>query len=221
MPQIEIRNRAVPDPIAAIPLVDAYMLWALMAAEEVVGKPGLNALLSQIGLGRLIGNYPTGALAATGHIVFADYANLSTGLLTLHGHAGKSLTLRVGQRSARHGIDQQGQLFGLSAMVAVRMLPLSMQIRMGLEAMQAGYRTMMPQMNHHVEDHDNKWAYVVETCPLCAGKEANEPICWINNGVLQEACHWQTGKDFAIEEVACRATGATACIWEVSKQPYE
>ena len=221
MTQIEIHNRSIPDPIAGIPIVDAYMLWALLAAEEVVGKPGLNALLRQGGLERLLENYPTSALTATGHFVFSDYANLSTSLLTFYGHAGKSLTLRIGRLSARHGIDRQGQLFGLSAMVAVRILPISMQIRMGLEAMQAGYRAMMPQMKHYVEDHGDKWAYVSETCPMCAGKEANEPICWIYNGVLEEACRWQTDKDFAIEEVACRATGAATCIWEVAKQPRE
>ncbi len=66
MAQIEIRNRAVHDPVTDIPIVDAYMLWALLAAEEVVGKQGLNVLLRQIGLARVIDNFPPASTSATG-----------------------------------------------------------------------------------------------------------------------------------------------------------
>ncbi len=92
---------------------------------------------------------------------------------------------------------------------------------MGLEAMQAGYRVLMPRMKLAVEDRGERWAYVAETCPMCAGKEANDRICWIFNGGLMEGTHWQTGKDFEIEEVECRANGGQACVWEVSKKPKE
>jgi hypothetical protein len=42
---MEIRNKANPDPVTDLYLVDAYMRWALMASEEVVGKNGLNVIL--------------------------------------------------------------------------------------------------------------------------------------------------------------------------------
>ncbi len=221
MPQVVIRNRAVPDPICDIPIVDAYMNWAVQAAEEVVGKQGLNILLREVGLERLIGNYPPRQLTASGNFSFADYANLCVGLLTFYGRAGKSMTLRIGRLSAKYGVEQQGQTFGVAALAASKMLPVAMQVRLGLEAMQAGYRVMMPGMKLGVEDRGEKWAYVSETCPMCAGKEATEHICWVFNGVLQEACHWQAGKDFDLEEVACRALGSRACVWEISKKPRE
>ena len=71
MSQVVIRNRAVHDPICDIPIVDAYMNWALQAAEEVVGKQGLNILLREVGLERLIGNYPPRQLTASGSCTFA------------------------------------------------------------------------------------------------------------------------------------------------------
>ena len=221
MAQVVIRNRAVHDPICEMPIVDAYMNWALHAAEEVVGKQGLNILLREAGLERLIGNYPPRQLTASGNFTFADYTNLCVGLLTFYGRAGKSMTLRIGRLSAKYGIEQQGQTFGLAALVASKMLPVAMQLRLGLEAMQAGYRVMMPGMKHSVEDRGEKWAYVSETCPICAGKEASEQMCWVFNGVLQETSRWQTGKDFDVEEVACRATSGPACVWEISKKPKE
>jgi hypothetical protein len=38
---MQITDRIEPDPIASMLIVDAYMRWALEAAEEVVGKQGL------------------------------------------------------------------------------------------------------------------------------------------------------------------------------------
>ena len=56
-----------------------------------------------------------------------------------------------------------------------------------------------------------------ETCPVCAGKRADGPMCALFDGVLTEAVHWITGRDFAVREVQCRAMGAEACVWEIAK----
>ena len=42
---MEIKDKTPHDPVASLHLVDAYMRWALLAAEEVVGKKGLHVLL--------------------------------------------------------------------------------------------------------------------------------------------------------------------------------
>jgi predicted hydrocarbon binding protein len=47
------------------------------------------------------------------------------------------------------------------------------------------------------------------------------PMCWGRIGTLKEGLSWLTGKDFDVEEVECRAVGASACVWEVSKTPKE
>ena len=55
---MEIKDKTPSDPVASLYLVDAYMRWALLAAEEVVGKQGLTVLLRERGLQRFIDNYP-------------------------------------------------------------------------------------------------------------------------------------------------------------------
>ncbi len=67
----------------------------------------------------------------------------------------------------------------------------------------------------------DKLAYITEDCPMCAGKLADEPICWLWTGSLKEAAHWQTGKEFEVVQVACRAMGDPACVWEIGKTPKE
>jgi predicted hydrocarbon binding protein len=220
---MEIRAKAEHDPVTDFYQVDAYMRWALLAAEEVVGKRGLGIVLRSAGLERFIGNYPPNELNPSGLVTFGDYAALSAGLHNFFGRAGKSMVLRIGRLSARHGIEQQSAVFGIATLVASKLLPVSTQARMGMEQIQGGFRKLYDSVGHdvhmHLEDRGDKFAYVFTDCSICAGKQADEPMCWLFTGVLQEAGRWQTGKEFEIVEVECRAMGAPACVWEVGKTP--
>jgi predicted hydrocarbon binding protein len=221
---MEIKNKPERDPVAELPIVDAYMLWALQAAEEVAGKSGLAVVLRQAGLERFIDNYPPNELKITGNITFADYANLSTGLLSFFGRAGRSMNLRVGRLSAKKAVEQQAATFGLNTLVAAaRVLPFSLQVKAGLEVQQMGLKRLAQSVGKNwrmrVEDRGDRFAFIVDDCSLCAGKQADDKICWLWNGILQESIHWLTNKDIEVAEVECRAMGAPACIWEVSKTP--
>ena len=59
------------------------------------------------------------------------------------------------------------------------------------------------------------------SCPNCAGKTADEPICHQTTGMLLEVFEWLTGKKVAVREVECRAMGPAACVWEIEKTPLE
>lgn len=220
---MEIKQRAAHDPVADLYIVDAYMLWALMAAEEVVGKNGLTVILRQAGLDALIGNFPPNQLKITRMLTFGDYTGLSTGLLDFFGRAGKSMTLRIGRQTARYAVEYQGALFGTAALLASKVLPVATQIKMGLNATQLGFRKLSQSVGQdqrlRVEDRGGHFAYVAEDCPSCAGKHADAPICMIQTGGLHEALGWQIGKEFQIEEVECRAMGAPACVWLINKTP--
>lgn len=220
---MQINTKAEYDPVADLYMVDAYMRWALLAAEEVVGHQGLTIVLRQAKLEQLINNYPPNELKLSGMLSYGDYANLSSGLLTFYGRAGKSMVLRIGRISAKHGIEQQGALFGLGVVIAAKVLPIPMQLKIGLDTIQNGFKKLAAsvgqELHLRVEDRGDRWAYVAPECAMCAGKQADDRICWLFNGTLQESLRWQTGKDLDIQEVECRALGAPACVWEVSKTP--
>jgi predicted hydrocarbon binding protein len=220
---MEIKNKAQHDPVADLYIVDAYMLWALMAAEEVVGKNGLTVVLRQAGLEHLINNYPPNQLKMTRGLTFGDYTALSAGLLEFFGRAGKSMTLRIGRQTARYAVEYQGALFGTAALLASKVLPVATQMKMGLNATQLGFRKLSQSVGQdqrlRVEDRGTHFAYIAEDCASCAGKQSSEPICLIQTGGLQEGMNWQIGKDFEVEEVECRAMGAPACVWHIGKTP--
>lgn len=221
---MRIQDKAEHDPVADLYAVDAYIRWALQAAEEVVGAKGMHIVLREADLAHLIDNYPANELSISGNFNFGDYANLNAALLNFFGRAGRSMTLRIGRLSAQHGIEQQSATFGLGTLVkASRLLPLAAQQKAGMAVMQNGFRKLAQsvgqELRMRIEDRGDKLAYIAETCTFCAGKQADEPICWVFNGTLNQSQLWLTGKEFDIVEVECRATGAPACVWEISKTP--
>lgn len=221
---MQIQNKSTPDPVASMYLVDAYMRWALLAAEEVIGEKGMHIVLREANLKHLVNNYPPNELSVSGQFTFGHYADLCAALLTFFGRAGKSMTLRIGRLSAQYGVEQQSATFGLNTLVkASRLLPLPAQQKAGMAVLQNGFRkiasTIGQEMGLRLEDRGDKLAYIDATCAVCAGKQTDFPICWVFNGVLAQSTYWLTGKEFTIQQVACRAMGDDACVWEVSKEP--
>ncbi len=220
---MNVTNKPEHDPVAGFAMPDAYMRWALLAAEDVVGKQGLAIVLREAALERLIDNYPPDAMTLTHKLNSGDYAGLFAGLLGFYGRAGKSMLLRVGRISSKHAIERQGALFNVAATLALKVMPLPAQLKMGLDNMQGGFRriwkTFGQTIGLRLEERGDAIAYIAETCPMCAGKHADGLMCLSFTGSLQESARWLTGKEFDIEEVECRAMGAPACVWEIHKQP--
>jgi predicted hydrocarbon binding protein len=217
---MQITDKPEHDPVADMIMLDAYMRWALQAAEQIVGQ-GMPGLLRQAGLECFIGNYPVNEVRKT-DVTFREYAALNAALLNYFGPTGRSTALRIGRLSAKLGIDQQDSFFNVTLTTASKMLPLPAQHRFGMEMMQAVYRNVIGQgWDGRVEEREAATAYITFGCPMCAGKKAGQPICWIFTGVLQESVLWMTGKLFDVEQTACRAMGAPECVWEVSKTPVQ
>jgi predicted hydrocarbon binding protein len=222
---MEIKNKVQHDPVADLPVVEGWMTWALKAAEEVIGKQGLAIILRENGLERFIDHYPAENLVLSKDITCGDYASLCTGVMKFYGRAGKSVVIRIGRISSRFAIEKQGTVFNVAAVTASKFLPLASQIKTLFENIQGGFRKIFKdggrEIQVSIEDRGDKWAYITETCPLCAGKESDSHICWSFIGSLKESLLWFTGKEFEVEEVECRAMGASACVWEVSKTAKE
>jgi bacteriochlorophyll 4-vinyl reductase len=222
---MEIKDKTPSDPVASLYLVDAYMRWALLAAEEVVGKQGLTILLRERGLGRFIDNYPPELLGISKTITLGDYAELCAGILTFFGRAGKSMVIRCGRLTSKYAIEKQSSVYNVAAKTAAKLMPSGLQVKLVLDSMANGYNKLYAEsaqeLHFRVEDRGDKWAFISVECPHCAGKAADVPMCWGRIGTLKEGLSWLTGKDFDVEEVECRAAGASACVWEVNKTPRE
>jgi predicted hydrocarbon binding protein len=89
-----------------------------------------------------------------------------------------------------------------------------------------GAKTFSDLFNKHtdqrvrVEEKEDKILWHIERCPLCWGRTAEEPVCHLAVGLLQESLYWVSGgKVFSVEETACIAKGDPACTIVIGQTP--
>jgi predicted hydrocarbon binding protein len=51
------------------------------------------------------------------------------------------------------------------------------------------------------------------------GKSSEMPVCVLTVGMIQQVLEWITGKEYAVEEIECRAMGYPADVFKISKVP--
>lgn len=219
--ELYIANKAEHDPVADLLMVDSHMRWPLVAAEEVIGKPYLDEVLRASDLARYIEAYPPNKLTYTGKSTFGDYATLNAGLIGSSGPCDREQAERIGRLVINFGINLNGPMFGTATLAASKLLPAPARLKLGMSVLQNGYRKISQAAGQdrrlRVEDKDDHFLYIAEDCQFCAGKQCSNPICLIFTSMLTEGGRWLLGKHVAVEEIACRAMGAPACIWKVSK----
>jgi predicted hydrocarbon binding protein len=131
---------------------------------------------------------------------------------------GRGLALRIGRACFKYGLKEYGSMLGLTEM-AFRLLSLPVKLHIGA-------KTFADLFNKHtdqrvrVEEKDNKIFWHIERCPLCWERKAEEPICHLAVGLLQESLYWLSGgKIFNVEETACIAKGDAVCTIVIDQTP--
>ena len=126
--------------------------------------------------------------------------------------------MRVGRACFKYGLKEYGSMLGLTE-IAFRLLPLPTKLHTGAKAFADLFNKHTDQ-KVNVEEKDNKIFWHIERCPLCWERKAQEPICHLAVGLLQEALYWVSGgKVFDVEETACIARGDAACTIMIDQTP--
>lgn len=189
-------------------------LWAM---EDVMGKNGLNAVLSLAGLELYIDNPPPDTLKK--QFDFAYMAALSQALEDMYGaRGGRGMALKIGRACFAHGMKTTGALAGI-ADPAFKVLPLKSRIHLGLEAL-ASVFTNFSDQNSSLQNADSTYVFHVDVSPFAWGRSADRPVCHAMVGMIQETLSWASnGFEFHVHEVACRAIGSDECTFQINKQP--
>lgn len=189
----------------------------LLGMEEVISKGGVDAILHLAELDDLIQNYPPSK--AEKSFSFEKVSLLLGTLEQAYGpRGGRGLALRTGRASFKYGLKEYGSMLGLTE-VAFRLLPLSTKLRVGARSFAELFNKHTDQ-RVRVEETDSTIFWHIERCPLCWERKADEPICHLAVGLLQEALYWLSGgKVFNVEEAACIARGDSNCTILVYKTP--
>lgn len=195
-------------------IVNALVRQALMAAQEVMGENGLNAVLRSSGLERFIGNMPPDDLNPG--VDSAEYARLNEAIEAFYGRGGRGMLRRIGKASFQYGVREQAALLGLAG-VALKLLPEKQRIRFILTSVANALKKTNPQVDAWVEESGGVIAYFERTCSICYGRKSTQPICHLYIGSLTEAVRWATGVEHAVRETHCVAKGDETCRFEIGE----
>ncbi|RME87782.1 MAG: 4-vinyl reductase [Anaerolineae bacterium] len=189
----------------------------LLSLEEIIGRNGVNAALNLASLSDWIHNYPPHDLDR--HVPFHTISALLHALEGMYGpRAGRGVALRAGRVSFKYGLRAFGSEMGVTDLT-FRLLPLQTKIRLGCEAFAEVFNRFTDQ-RVRLEEHGEEILWHIERCPLCWDRKAEEPICHMAVGLLQESLYWVSGgKIFHVEETHCIACGDSACTIVIDPTP--
>ncbi len=213
------------------PLLIGQILYLSM--EEVLGGDGVRSVLTAagvpvVGVGNLVqrpaavdgsaaGARPTETESC--HFPPSELSHILATLEQLYGvPAGRGLALRIGRASFQYGLRELGGTLGLTA-TSFRLLPLPVKLKAFAAAL-AGLFNAPGDERVRFARQDGKLLWHIQRCPLCSGRHADGQVCQFSVGLAEESLYWLSGgKMFSVEETACIAQGAPACIVQVDETP--
>jgi predicted hydrocarbon binding protein len=189
----------------------------LLGMEEVIGANGLAGVLRLNALEALAENRPPASNERT--FSFETVSGIQTALELAYGpRGGRGVALRVGRASFKYGLKEYGSMLGLTE-IAFRLLSQSTKLRVGSKNFADLFNKHTDQ-KVSIEEQDNKILWKIERCPLCWERKAEEPVCHLAVGLIQEALYWVSGgRVFNVEETACIAAGSAVCTITIDQTP--
>jgi predicted hydrocarbon binding protein len=188
----------------------------LLSMEEVLSRTGLNAVLKMAQLQEYMGNFPPNNLDPG--IQFEEIGAIHQALDKLYGpRGGRGLALRIGRACFKYGLHE----FSGSLDLSFRLLPMTMKIKVGAEALATIFNKHSDQ-RVRIEESQDQLVCHFEVCPLCWQRETEEACCHLAVGLFQESLHWMSGgKNFLVNETLCIAKGDATCRFTVDQIPLE
>jgi len=140
------------------------------------------------------------------------YALLQQALRLFYGRGARGILLRIGF-GIWERITAHTNFLERTELEVVRRLPVPARRRRVLDLVAGRLRDGGGAASVHTLDLD--LLLVDHSAAAASGQSSDEPICHVTLGIIQGALSWATGQEADVEEVACKATGASACEFKV------
>jgi predicted hydrocarbon binding protein len=188
-----------------------------LALEEVAAGEALSGILNAARMQHRLDGYPPNNFDA--EFSFDEVGKIQQTLEELYGpSSARALARDVGRACFRIGAQDLNPVLGLTD-PALRILPLRMRFRIGLEVL----AQLFDRFSDHIvrlEEDERAFGWVVERCAVCWGRQTDSPCCDLMVGLLEEGVYWISGGErFHVEEISCIAAGDATCTVLIDKQP--
>lgn len=133
---------------------------------------------------------------------------------------GRRVNYRVGQGTFALGLKDFDPVVGI-ADLPLRVIPLGVKFRVGLDVFARVFNQFSDQVVK-ISDTPTHYLWIIERCPVCWGRQTDQPCCQLAGGLLEEATFWASGgRRFAVEEIKCKANGDAQCTFQIARAPVE
>jgi len=194
---------------------------AFVAAEEILGKNGLNSVLNYAKVPQYIGNYPPNTLDL--EHPSSDFTNFLASMVEVLGEKGAyTIMLHAGLKGFEIMRRDMPGLFALEGVTVadgpteklfdeyVRIETIMVEAAKGIfgEGLYKHYTT------------DEGWCFEISPCYWCMGLKTEAPVCYGEVGFDLGVARWILGKGARVEETHCIAKGDPMCRF-VSYRPKD
>ncbi len=141
------------------------------------------------------------------------YAFIQQAMRFYYGRGARGTLIRIGRLLWPRLLETASIAEKAQAQV-VRTLPPSMRMKPALELLARLMRVHSEDITVHTLDLD--LLLVDRAGAVTVAQQEVSPICYVTVGLAQEALFWASGREYDVEERACRATGAEQCEFKVT-----
>jgi V4R domain len=149
---------------------------------------------------------------------FTRLSAINQALDEMYGaQGGRGLAVQIGQAWFAPGMETIAAFAAFQA-PTFHALPLPTRANLGLNVLSEVF-TKLGDQTSHVETTDASFHFIVEHSPFVFDG-ASTPVCHMLVGLVQACLSSATGgREFAVRETECRATGAKRCLFVINKKP--
>lgn len=140
------------------------------------------------------------------------YAGLQLALRTYYGRSARGVLLRVGSDMWKP-LLKKASLAQKAQIAIIRRFPVDTRRKQTLNILATFLNEDKREVTVHSLDLDLLLAD--HTSPGTLDITADEPICYVTQGLIREALYWATGHEHDIEETSCRALDEKACEFTI------
>lgn len=181
----------------------------LLGLQAELGRGGLNFVLRQAGVGRLVNSLE--ADDAPQRLSAADYAAVLQAAENHFGANAPALLRRVGWGAFRQLVRQRPMVASWHSVLALtsRLNAQTTVLRWLADELADPNGTVAVEAQGQkitLTDYEGDEAF---------GRHRATPLCFCTLGMIEEAARWARGALDGVTETACRAQGAPACQFVV------
>lgn len=190
----------------------------LEGVEELLGHEGLVKLMTIAGLPQFAKMKLPDNLELS--VDFAYFTAIQEAFEQLYGRPiGDDMARESGRRVFTKGLSTFAPRVDATDL-AHTALSVPEKLKIGLPAMASVMMQFSDQISQAYQWEENHYIYTLERCPMCWKRQADRPVCFAGQGLLEAAADWAIGEDQCeVTMTACVAKGDEMGRYEIRIRP--